>query len=508
MNRYLRYGLIVIALVTVLLLGLIIYFAVIFDLNVYRPLVIDLVKEKKQRELRLDGDINLTLFPRLGIELGPLTLSERNSKVEFASAERVLVSPALLPLLRKQLELDEILIKGLKANLIRLEDGSINIADLITKSEEPEQFKLAVGHMVAEKATLTFRDEASGKRFAFTDVNFEADRLGSQPGSMAGAVRSKVKLDFTVGHSERPEVNLATTLTFDLTLDVDKQHYAVEGLSLKSEGQLLGMHQFMLHCTGEFSAKLATESGAAEFMASNVAIKLLGISGQSNLDIELRTTRLSLAAEQMASDKIAVAAKITGPQGTVNGTLSLSATEGSVNDLRSSALLVELEAVKNDWTIHTMLGSPLESSFTTGQLNLPEIKGVMHTRGAELAAEIDGTLRGSVAVDVKSRNARVDLTGQLADTNIAAKLVASAPAFCEPSLNFDVNIDRLDLDRLLPLEQQPQEKLKKREKSYSFEQWLDLSGLGNLNVQGSIRIGLLKVANSRSSRLSLAIHSH
>jgi AsmA protein len=512
MNCYLRYGLIVIALVTVLLLGLIIYFAVIFDSNAYKPLVIDLVKEKKQRELRLDGDINLSLFPKLGIELGPLTLSERNSNVEFASAERVLVSLALLPLLRKQLELDEVLIKGLKANLIRLNDGSINLADLLAKSEEHEQFKLSVGHVAAENGVLTFSDEASGRHFALTHVNLEANSLDPGLGPTAGAVRSKVELGFTLNHPGGAEANLATTLAFDLTLDVDKQYYAVQGLSLKSEGQLLGMHQFMLHCTGEFSASLATESVAAEsggpgLMASNVAIKLVGINGQSALDIELHTVGLSLAAERMASDKIAVAAKMTGPEGRVSGTLSLSAMEGNLSDLRGGALLVELEAVKNDWTIHTMLGSPLESSFTTAHLNLPEIKGVMHARGAGLAnSGINGTLLGSVAIDVKSRNAQADFTGQFADTNITAKLIASA--FAEPSLNFDVEIDQLDLDRLLPPEQQSGDNLKKKENLYASEQWLDLSALEGLNVQGSIRIGMLKAGNSRSSRLSLTVQSH
>ena len=63
MNRYLRFGLIVIALVSVLLLGLIIYFAINFDPNAYKPLITELVREKKQRELRLDGDIHLMLFP-------------------------------------------------------------------------------------------------------------------------------------------------------------------------------------------------------------------------------------------------------------------------------------------------------------------------------------------------------------------------------------------------------------------------------------------------------------
>ena len=169
-------------------------------------------------------------------------------------------------------------------------------------------------------------------------------------------------------------------------------------------------------------------------------------------------------------------------------------------------MLIELEAFKKDWTIHTRLGSPIESNFTGWQLNLPEIKGVMHVRGPGLANPgINGTLLERVAIDVKSRNAQADFTGQFADTNIKAKLIASA--FAEPSLNFDVEIDQLDLDRLLPPEQQPGDNLKKMENSYVAEQWLDLSALDELNVHGSIRIGLLKAGNSRSPSLSLTVQS-
>ncbi|HEV7929771.1 MAG TPA: hypothetical protein VGP12_06520, partial [Nitrosospira sp.] len=71
-----------------------------------------------------------------------------------------------------------------------------------------------------------------------------------------------------------------------------------------------------------------------------------------------------------------------------------------------------------------------------------------------------------------------------------------------------VEIDRLDLDRLLPPEQQSGDNLKKKENLYASEQWLDLSALEGLNVQGSIRIGMLKAGNSRSSRLSLTVQSH
>ena len=72
-----------------------------------------------------------------------------------------------------------------------------------------------------------------------------------------------------------------------------------------------------------------------------------------------------------------------------------------------------------------------------------------------------------------SRNAQADITGQFADSNIEAKLAASA--FAQPSLNFDVNIDQLDLDRLLLGQREAGENLKKMHSSSASEQWLVLS---------------------------------
>ena len=507
MNRYFRFGLLVIALVSVLLLGLIIYFAINFDPNAYKPLITELVREKKQRELTLDGDIHLMLFPRLGIELGALALSEHASHVEFASAERVQVSLALLPLLRKKLEVHQIVITGLNANLIRFEDGRINIADLLAKSEQPEQFKLDIGHVAAQKATLTFRDDASGRRFVFRDVNLEAERLASSSGQTADVVRSKVRSRFRIRESEQAEVDLETALAFDLTLDVDKQYYAVQGLSLESKGQFPGINQFVLNCAGDFSAGTATESAATEFSVSNLAIKVAGTTGQNNLDIELHMPRLSLTPGKVTGDKIAVAAKTSGPQGDVTGRLSLSGVDGNVSGLRSPALRVELEAVKDDWTIRTMLASPLVSSFSSGQINLPDIEGIVRARGSSLPdTGIDATFGGRVSIDAMSRNAQADITGQFADSNIEAKLAASA--FAPPSLNFDVNIDQLDLDRLLPQQRESGENLKKTRGSSASEQWLDLSVLESVNVQGSVRVGRLKAVNTKSSRAVLEIRSN
>ena len=124
-----------------------------------------------------------------------------------------------------------------------------------------------------------------------------------------------------------------------------------------------------------------------------------------------------------------------------------------------------------------MLASPLVSSFSTGQINLPDIQGVVHARSSSLAhTGIDATIGGRVSIDAMSRNAQADITGQFSDSTVEAKLTASA--FAQPSLNFDVNIDQLDLDRLLSGQQQSGENLRKTQSSAASEQWLDLSALG------------------------------
>ena len=80
-----------------------------------------------------------------------------------------------MPLLKKQLVVKEITLKGLKANLVRFRDGRMNIDDLITKGETSEQFKFDIDRVRVEKTTLVFRDEAREGQYTFTDVNLKVD---------------------------------------------------------------------------------------------------------------------------------------------------------------------------------------------------------------------------------------------------------------------------------------------------------------------------------------------
>ena len=501
MNPYLKYAFTVFAVVIALLIGLVLYIAAIFDPNVYKPQIIQLVNEKKQRELKLGGDIKLTFFPNFGANVENIALNEYNSDKEFATAENILVSLALMPLLKKQLVVNEITVKGLKANLIRFKDGRMNIDDLIAKGETSEQFKFDIDRVQVEKTILAFRDEASDEQYIFTDVNLRADRANARSRSMNDVIRSNVKLTFRIDHPHQAEINLATSLEFGLVLDFDKQHYAVDGFQLEGKGKVTGIDNLVINSKGDLFIKPAVH----EFVANKLTLGITGLTGTNKLDIKFDAPRLGVTAGKVTSDTVTLVAKMTNPESSTNGNLSLSDVEGTVSDFKSRALTVELELKKGDLAVKAIFASPLIGNLDTRQLSLPDLAAFINVNPGIPDSGINGKLLGNASVDGVSQNLRATVAGRFTDSNIKAKLAVTG--FVQPVFNFDVDVDQLDLDRFLPQQQGEEKHTEKAKSAKGLEGSLDLSVLKDLKAQGSIRIGLLKATNVKSSRVKLDINT-
>src|SRR5450759_2328125 len=191
MNKILKYGLLGVGGIVAIAVAGVAYVATTFNLNDYKGEIIQAVKDSKHRNLRLDGDIKLSFFPSIGANLSKVSLSEFNSDKEFAAIESARVSLALMPLLRKQVVVDEVAVSGLKATLVKYKDGTTNIDDLLGQAErkpeqqKPEQQKKAAGPSVKfdiasvslEKTNLSYRDEGSGAQYAIRDLNLKTGRI-------------------------------------------------------------------------------------------------------------------------------------------------------------------------------------------------------------------------------------------------------------------------------------------------------------------------------------------
>ena len=103
MKKILKYSLFGLGGIIALFLLLVAVIAATFNPNDYKPLIVKLVKEKKERTLNIEGDIKLAFWPKIGANLGKVSISEHKSDKEFASIQSAQVALAVLPLLKKEL---------------------------------------------------------------------------------------------------------------------------------------------------------------------------------------------------------------------------------------------------------------------------------------------------------------------------------------------------------------------------------------------------------------------
>lgn len=131
------------------------------------------------------------------------------------------------------------------------------------------------------------------------------------------------------------------------------------------------------------------------------------------------------------------------------------------------------------------------------------MKAEIEAKGASLPANgIQGNLSGSASIDGLTGNTWAKLNGTVADSNIAA--IFSASGFIPPHLAFEVDIDELNLDRFSSRQQDGRQRQETRGLKQPFELNL-LDYLEGLNMEGSIRVEVLKAGDFTASRVRLDI---
>lgn len=481
MNKFLKIGLWVGGAVIALILAVAGYVAATFNPNDYKPLIVKMVQEKKQRTLKLDGDIKLSFFPKIGADLGKLSLSEHNGDKEFAAVDSVQVSLAVLPLLRKQLVVDRIKVDGLRANLVRYPDGTTSIDDLLKKEEESEHFKFDIEGVSVSRAAFSFDDQMGKRRLSVSALQAETGRLANnQPG--------KAALKFTL-QGDNPKINLQVALTTDLLFDTEAKRFAFKALDAETKGEAAGISGLASNLKGSFSLDGTAKAVALE----GFAFSLAGQRGTDSVDIRLAAPNFEIGPER-AAGKIDMVAKLVQPKGNLDLVLSVPALVGKGGNFRADNFILELNGEQGGNTIKSRFTSPFSGNLDTQQFSLDKLVASFSLSGPAMPRALNANLNGSVRLDLAKQDARLDVAGKLDDSSLKAKL--DVTGFAAPAYVFDVAIAQLDVDRYLP-PGKPEEKAKQPEKP------LDFSFLKNLNASGQLSIGTLKVANIKSTNLKL-----
>ena len=213
----------------------------VIDPNDYREQIQSVVKDKTGRDLVINGDLSLSIFPWIGVGVKDASLSNASGfkAKHFAEIKEANIKVKLLPLLSKQVEVSTVVLNGLRLNLEKNKAGKTNWADMAAASGDakktPAQPKdgqasatalgaIAVGGLQMVDANVIWFDASTNNRYALTDLDLTTDAL-SINNPMA------IDLAFTVD-SDKPKATVRLKLDGQLLINAALNQFDFQNLSL------------------------------------------------------------------------------------------------------------------------------------------------------------------------------------------------------------------------------------------------------------------------------------
>jgi len=494
-----------VVLVVVAVVGLAI-FLLTFDPNAYKYKLEELVQERYQRTLTIDGEIELSLFPRIGLYVQGVSLSEPNSTDIFASIESTRLAVAVWPLLSNSFVVDHVAISGLKARVVRDKQGQFNFSNLVGGTQpvtdapsNPAEALVGAAQTAAQAITsgnlpptrnnmqidiagldlkdgeVQLQDAITGMAVAFTRINANTGRVTfNQPFD----VRMTARVE---GGYPRVDANLTGQAL--LTLDPSAKRYAAQRLDLRMDGKLPGAEAKSLVMRGNlafngqksaldvgglellFQGDVTEPSAKATNVEASVAIPKLAIDPhKSQLQIEKLAVRakggvddgpfelavdapaLNISPASATGEALTGRVRISG----LDASFGLNGISGNAGELDIKEAKLDSTSKKGDRVVKLSFASPLS-------LNLLMRSGAMSALRGDVNITDPGLPKGSLQIPVIG-SLTVDLLKDQATSKINAvleggkfDLSADITKLTDtPQMKFALVVDTLDLDKLVP----------------------------------------------------------
>jgi AsmA protein len=460
-------------------------FAATFNPNDYKSLIVKLVQEKKQRTLHLDGDIKLAFWPKLGADLGKISLSEHNGNQEFASINSAKVSLALLPLLKKQLVVDTVYVDGVNANIIRFKDGTTNFDDLISKDEEAsEEVKFDVDGINITNTSINFADEMRNAKYHITQFNLKT-------GHVALARPFDIKTNFKV-QASNPNLNANFKLSGNFMADADAKHYVAKDLEASVKGTLATLTNADITLAGDVDAKPEN----IELLVDGFKFGLSGNQAGADLAFNLAAPKLRVQKEVVTGKQAIITFSQTKRSDVTKASLTIADLKGSPQLLESSGISGEVSMKQGARYVQSKFSSPFSGNLEKMIFDLPKLSGKIDVTDPSLPkGEMKGDFAFKLHTDVKQELVNSDYNLNIDGTQLNGNV--SVASFSKPAIKFNLNANQLDLNKLF---------IEKSSSSSSAPNSpTDLSVLKDLLVQGNINVGKIIYDKYQLANLNLGL---
>src|SRR5579859_2917961 len=443
MKKALKITGIVVGVVVLLVIVLALTLPFLINPNRFKDDIAAAVKERTGRELVIQGDIKLSIFPWLGMQIGPMELSNAQGfgATPFASISETDVHVRFWPLLHHQVDVGQIKLNGLNLDLEQDADGHDNWHDISEhlahapaqggEAEAGRNVDLSVAGVSVTDSQVRWTDAQKHQQYTISDFTL---KLGAFASAKPLSVESG--FDFT---GTNPAIQGHVDFTGTTTADLEHRLYSADDakVDLQASGDAVP--------GDKLAATLRWQHAAFNQEQGTLAMNGLTASAYG----------LSLQLEAQGKD-IGKGASFTG---------SAKLARFSPRDA--------LRALGHP----TLADTRDSSAFTTASGGFDFVANSSSATLSNLDFNLDDThLAGTVTVkDFKTR-----------------------------ALSFDLNVDKLDADRYLP-PQQVGTPDKPREEVDIDKIGVPLRTLRNLDLDGHLHVSSFTLLGAKAGNLDMGV---
>lgn len=324
--------------------------------NDYKPQIAAAVKRATGRELVLEGNLSLSVFPWIALELGPASLGNPSGfpAQPFVSFKHASVRVKLLPLLAKRLEVGRVDLDGLDLKLLKNKEGKGNWEGF-GRSEG------AAPAPTAETPSGGAIPQVAGFKITNARVSYEdlvLENLILETGTLGGRGTAPVTLHVDAHRGTAGE-QASLDAHFELRTDTAAERYSFGALMLNSAVTLAGNPSKRVRFSVSAPAvelDLKAETLNAPALQVNAAGAVVNASVEGTKILDAMDLKGTMKLEPVALREVLPPLGIALPKTRDAKALSRIAASSDYTYGKSAAQFEKLEATLDDTHLKGSLG--------------------------------------------------------------------------------------------------------------------------------------------------------
>lgn len=547
MNRTVKLALLGAGCVAALLVVLVVLAASI-DPNVFKGQISKTVKDTTGLEVSFDGPLGVSWFPSLGVNIQGVTVKspQQAGGGVLAKVGKAVVSVKLMPLISGKVETGAVVVEALELNVVRDEQGRLNVpmppvkdvkvegekVVVITEDNQRYSIDYQIEGISITKSAFTFDDRMTKNKVALTgfsltsgevvrgepfqvSVGFDyqlASPAVSGRFDLSGQGKAALEamqfafenatMKTTATGKDLPVKELQAQYTGGLRADINKKVFAGEKLSFTATGkggvlpEAGAGFKLSLDAKADLQAGTAAVSGltldSMGFLLSG-DVNATGLNAAPKIQVVMATNEFN---PRQVLERFGVSIQDSG---TARASFTADADMGqgtaSIKDAKIHALGLDIACTADAAQI---TGEPqVKGSVTVSEFNPRKLMASLN-QPLPPSADPAALTRFKLAYAFESKGGTFSMrTSEFKLDDTAMTLSASVKNGPRPKIDFEFKADALNADRYMPQagEAKPAPARKEQEKP------LDVPA----DVTGTVEIGKLTASKLHMQNVSARI---